>query len=168
MTAITSYLYNNKLVVQLSDDDDITITTRNRVVYQRPIEIYRGADNPITIYFKNQDQKPANITGNVSFTGYIINEYNSNVVANLSVTISNVTAAVASTVITSDIVNTLPQSKYKLAFMKNDGVYNTPTYSNDNYQVCVELNVNQAFATNYALSATTQFTGNASYGLGDI
>jgi len=76
LTAITSYLYNNKLVVQFSDDDDITITTRNRVVYQRPIEIYRGADNPITIYFKNQDQKPANITGNVKFNGYIINDYN--------------------------------------------------------------------------------------------
>jgi len=90
------------------------------------------------------------------------------VCTNLSVTIRNVAAAVATTVITSDIVNTLPQNKYKLAFMKNDGVYNTPTYSNDNYQVCVELNVNQAFATNYTLSATTQFTGNVSYGLGNI
>ena len=72
MPIISSYLYENKFTVQILEDDP-TIKTRNRVVYQRPIEIYRGADNPITIYFKNQDQKAANIAG-VTFTGYIIEE----------------------------------------------------------------------------------------------
>ena len=78
------------------DYEDPTIQTRrNRVVYQRPIDIYRGADNPITIKFKNQDQKAANIAG-LSFSGYIVDYSKGNVVANVSVTVSNVTTATAS------------------------------------------------------------------------
>ena len=77
MPIITSYLYENKFTVQILEDDP-TIKTRNRVVYQRPIEIYRGADNPVTIYFKNQDQKAANIAG-VTFLGYIIDYLKGNV-----------------------------------------------------------------------------------------
>ena len=82
-------------------------------MYQRPIEIYRGADNPITIKFKNQDQKAANIAGK-TFTGYIIDYLKGNVVANVSVTVSNVSTATASTMLTSDFINSLPQNKYKL------------------------------------------------------
>jgi hypothetical protein len=115
-------------------------------VYQRPIEIYRGADNPITIKFKNQDQKAANIAG-LTFSGYIIDYLKGNVVANVSVTVSNVSTATASTMLTSDFLNTLPQNKYKLAFLKYDGVYETPTYSNDNFNVYAELNINPAYNT---------------------
>ena len=93
MPIISSYLYENKFTVQILEDDP-TIKTRNRVVFQRPIEIYRGADNPITIYFKNQDQKAANIAG-ATFTGYVIDYLKGNVVANIGVTVSNVTAATA-------------------------------------------------------------------------
>ena len=140
MTAITSYLYENKFVVQIIDND-ITITTRNRVVYQRPIDIYRGADNPITIYFKNQDQKPANIASS-SFTGYIVNQYDANVIANVDVTISNVQLAIGTLTLTSDLINSLPQNKYKLAFLQNTGMHNIPVYSDDNYKIYAELNIN--------------------------
>lgn len=162
MTAITSYLYENKFVVQLIDNDT-TITTRNRVVYQRSIEVYRGADNPITIYFKNQDQKPANITG-LEFEGYIIDYLKGNVVANVSVTVSNVQRAVATTMLSSNFLNTLPQNKYKLAFLKNDGTYNTPVYSNDNYGVYAELNINPAYQTDMFTTNTVDYTGNIDLG----
>ena len=164
MPIITSYLYSNIFTVQILDYNDPTITTRNRVVYQRPIEIYRGADNPITIKFKNQDQKAANIAGK-TFTGYIIDYLKGNVVANVSVTVSNVSTATASTMLTSDFINSLPQNKYKLAFLQYDGTYETPTYSNDNFGVYAELNINPAFETDAFTSSTTDYSGNVDLGI---
>ena len=145
------------------DYGNTAITTRNRVVYQRPIEIYRGADNPITIKFKNQDQKAANIAG-LTFTGYIIDYLKGNVVANVSVTVSNVSTATATSMLTSEFLNTLPQNKYKLAFLKYDGTYETPTYSNDNFGVYAELNINPAFETDAFTSSTTDYSGNVDLG----
>lgn len=163
MPIITSYLYENIFTVQILDYDDLTIKTRNRVVYQRPIEIYRGADNPIVIKFKNQDQKPANIQG-LTFSGYIIDYLKGNVVANVAVTVSNVATATARAVLTSDFVNTLPQNKYKLAFLRYDGVYETPCYSSDNFGVYAELNINPAFETDPFTSSTTDYSGNVDLG----
>ena len=162
MPIITSYLYENRFTVQILEDDP-TIKTRNRVVYQRPIEIYRGADNPITIYFKNQDQKAANIAGS-TFTGYIIDYLKGNVVANVSVTVSNVSTATANCMLTSEFINTLPQNKYKLAFLKNSGGFSTPTYSDDNFGVYAELNINPAYNTDMFTTSTTDYSGNIDLG----
>jgi hypothetical protein len=160
---ITSYLYPNIYTVQILDYANTAITTRNRIVYQRPIEVYRGADNPITIKFKNQDQKAANIAG-LSFSGYIIDYLKGNVVANVSVTVSNVSTATATTMLTSDFLNTLPQNQYKLAFLKYDGVYETPTYSDDNFGVYAELRINPGFETDPFTSSTTDYSGNVDLG----
>ena len=165
MPLITSYLYQNIFVVQLLDYANPDIQNiRNRVVYQRPIEIYRGADNPVTIKFKNQDQKPADIAG-LTFSGYIIDYLKGNVVANVSVTVSNVTTATATTMLTSDFLNTLPQNKYKLAFLRYDGTYETPVFSDDNYGVYAELNINPGFETDPFTSSTTDYSGNVDLGL---
>ena len=165
MPLITSYLYQNIFVVQLLDYANPDIQNiRNRVVYQRPIEIYRGADNPVTIKFKNQDQKPANIAG-LTFSGYIIDYLKGNVVANVSVTVSNVTTATATTMLTSDFLNSLPQNKYKLAFLRYDGTYETPVFSDDNYGVYAELNINPGYETDPFTSSTTDYSGNVDLGL---
>ena len=162
MPIISSYLYENKFTVQILEDDP-TIKTRNRVVFQRPIEIYRGADNPITIYFKNQDQKPANIAG-ITFTGYIIDYLKGNVVANCNVTISNVSAATANVMLTDSFLNTLPQNKYKLAFLKSSGGFNTPVYADDNFKVYAELNINPAYNTDAFTTSTTDYSGDVDLG----
>lgn len=143
MPVIKSYLYSNRFTVQILDDDP-TIKTRNRVVYQRPIEIYRGCDNPIIIQFKNQDQKAANIAG-ASFTAYVIDYPDGNVVANLSVTVSNVTAALGNVTLTESFVASLPQNKYKFALSKNVSGTTYPVYSDDNFGVNAELNINPAY-----------------------
>ena len=132
-------------------------------MYQRPIEIYRGADNPITIKFKNQDQKAANIAGS-TFTGYIIDYLKGNVVANVSVTVSNVSTATANCMLTSEFINTLPQNKYKLAFLKTSGGFSTPTYSDDNFGVYAELNINPAYNTDMFTTSTTDYSGNIDLG----
>jgi hypothetical protein len=133
-------------------------------VYQRPIEIYRGADNPVTIKFKNQDQKAANIAG-LSFTGYIIDYLKGNVVANVNVTVSNVSTATASCMLTDSFLNTLPQNKYKLAFLSSNGTYNTPVYSDDNFKVYAELNINPAYNTDAFTTSTTDYSGDVDLGI---
>ena len=165
MPIITSYLYSNIFTVQILDYDDPAIANRrNPVVYQKPIEVYRGADNPITIKFKNQDQKPANIAG-LTFSGYIIDTHRGNVVSNVSVTVSNVTTATATCVLTSDFLNTLPQNRYHLAFLKYNGVYETPTYSDDNYGIYAELKINPGYETDPFTSSTTDYSGNVDLGI---
>ena len=132
-------------------------------MYQKPIEIYRGADNPITIKFKNQDQKAANIAG-LSFEGYIIDYLKGNVVANVTVTVSNVTTATASVMLTDTFINTLPQNKYKLAFLSSNGTYNTPVYSDDNFKVYAEMNINPAYNTDPFTTSTTDYSGDVDLG----
>lgn len=144
MPVITSYLYQNIFTVEVLDDDP-TIKTRNHVVYQRPIDIYRGADNPIVIFFKNQDQKPANIAG-ATFQGFITNYIDGNVVANVDVTVSNVTTARANITITSTMIDSLPQNKYKLVFLKSANGLNVPVYSDDNYGIHAELNIRNGYS----------------------
>lgn len=144
MPLITSYLYSNIFTVQILDYANVAITTRNRVVYQRPIEIYRGADNPITIKFKNQDQKPANIAG-ASFQGFISDHIQGNIVANVAITVSNVQTATANCVISSELLESLPQNKYKLIFLQSKDGLNTPVYSDDNFGIYAELNINPAY-----------------------
>lgn len=113
-------------------------------MYQRPIEIYRGVDNPITISFKNQDQKAANIVG-ATFQGFVTNYIDGNVVANVSVTVSNVSLALANCTITSSMLTSLPQNKYKLIFWKTANGSNVAVYSDDNFGIYAELNINPAY-----------------------
>ena len=165
MPLITSYLYQNIFTVQLLDYENPNIQTiRNRVVYQRPIQIYRGADNPVTIKFKNQDQKSANIAG-LTFYGFIVDYLKGNVVANVNVTVSNVQSATASLMLTDTFLNTLPQNKYKLAFLASDGTYNTPVYSDDNFMVYAELNINPAYNTDMFTTSTTDYSGDVDLGI---
>lgn len=164
MPLITSYLYQNIFTVQLLDYENPDIQNiRNRVVYQRPIEIYRGADNPVTIKFKNQDQKSANIAG-LAFYGYLIDYLKGNVVANVTVTVSNVSTATANVMLTDSFINTLPQNKYKLAFLAYDGRFNTPVYSDDNFKVYAEVNINPAYNTDPFTTSTTDYSGDVDLG----
>ena len=132
-------------------------------MYQRPIEIYRGADNPITIKFKNQDQKSANIAG-LTFYGFLIDYLKGNVVANVGVTVSNVSTATANVMLTDSFLNTLPQNKYKLAFLAHDGSFNTPVYSDDNFKVYAEVNINPAYNTDMFTTSTTDYSGDVDLG----
>lgn len=164
MPLITSYLYQNIFTVQLLDYENPDIQNiRNRVVYQRPIEIYRGADNPITIKFKNQDQKSANIAG-LTFYGFLVDYLKGNVVANVAVTVSNVSTATANVMLTDSFINTLPQNKYKLAFLSSNGTFNTPVYSDDNFKVYAEVNINPAFNTDMFTTSTTDYSGDVDLG----
>ena len=85
-------------------------------------------------------------------------------VANVGVTVSNVSTATANVMLTDSFLNTLPQNKYKLAFLAHDGSFNTPVYSDDNFKVYAEVNINPAYNTDMFTTSTTDYSGDVDLG----
>ena len=95
MQTIISYYYDNTVTIQFDIDSTclipVSISQRNRVVYTRPIKIYKGITNIVKIAVQNADQKPIDITGH-TLVFNIVDDYvfaNANVVYSTNVTISN-------------------------------------------------------------------------------
>ena len=129
MPLITSYLYENIIEVQVLDDDP-TIKTRNRIVYSRPVKVYKNIDNIITIQFRNNDQKPANVVSR-SFT--------------FALTDGNVTTTSVGTV-TLDQANVanLTQEYYNYTVSYTGtavGNLTLPAYTDDNWGAAGQMQV---------------------------
>ena len=77
MQTITNYYYDNTINVQFDISSTCLvpdIPQRNRVVYTRPIQIYKGVTNILKVEIKNADQKPVDVTGH-SLTFNIVDDY---------------------------------------------------------------------------------------------
>jgi hypothetical protein len=153
MQTIDIFWYKNILEVQVQDP--AIFTTRNRIVYSRPIKIYQGIDNPIHIVAKNQDQKP------VDFTGYIMtveiqDPENEITVASYSVNFVTITKGLGTFVIPRDTVNALDQRHYQLTARLINSATNAenPLYIDDNYSVAVPLQVLSAYYSTDPVSPT--------------
>jgi hypothetical protein len=153
MQTIDIFWYKNILEVQVQDP--AIFTTRNRIVYSRPIKIYQGIDNPIHIVAKNQDQKP------VDFTGYIMtveiqDPENEITVASYSVNFVTITKGLGTFVIPRDTVNALDQRHYQLTARLINSATNAenPLYIDDNYSVAVPLQVLSAYYSTDPISPT--------------
>ena len=153
MQKIQSYLYPNIIEVQFLDPT--IFTTRNRVVYSRPIKVYQGIDNPIQVLVKNQDQKSVDLTGYV-MQAAIQDPTNGVTVETYAVTFASEEAQAAGLgnfTIDKATINTLEQRFYKLTFkvIKQDDNTEQPIYIDDNYGVPLDLQVLPAY---YADSAS--------------
>jgi hypothetical protein len=144
MQYVQTYLYDNKIEIQILDPS-IT-TTRNRQVYSRTVTVYQGIDNPIQIDVKNQDQKPANLTG-YALQADIQDPVNRVTVESFAVTFSNISLGRGSFVIDKTTVDSLEQRNYKVTFKTIKTADNTekPVYVDDNYGVPLDLRVLPAY-----------------------
>lgn len=139
MSVITSYLYDNKITVQLLEDDP-TIKTRNRIVYSRPVKVYKGVDNVITLQFKNNDQKPANIVGK-TFTFSLTANVGNTQIWTTTATISNTTTAIGTVTLDQANVANLTQDLYNYTITYDSGNLTLPTYVDDNWGAAGQLQV---------------------------
>jgi len=148
---ITSYLYDNKMVVQILDLDP-SIKPRNRVVYSRPITVYQGIDNPIQIVVKNQDQKSVNLTG-YALQVDIQDPTNQVTAYSVAVDYSNVAIGTGTFILDKDTVNSLEARLYKITLktIRDSDAAERPIYSDDNYGVPIDLIVKPAY---YATTVT--------------
>lgn len=145
MPLITSYLYENKMVVQILDLDP-TIKPRNRIVYSRPITVYQGIDNPIQVVVKNQDQKNVNLTG-YALQVDIQDPVNQVTAYSFAVNYSNIAAGIGTFILDKDTVNSLEDRAYKLTVrtIKDSDASETPLYADDNFTAPLDLIVKPAY-----------------------
>jgi hypothetical protein len=153
MQTIDVFWYKNILEVQVQDP--AIFTTRNRIVYSRPIKIYQGIDNPIHIVTKNQDQKAVNLTGYVMAVE-IQDPENEITVASYSVNFVTINKGLGTFTIPKDTVNALDQRHYQLTARLINSATNAenPLYIDDNYSVAVPLQVLSAYYSTDPVSPT--------------
>jgi hypothetical protein len=139
---ITTYLYDNKVAIQILDTAVTVMAakTRDRVVYSRPIKIYQGIDNTITLEVKNQDQKPVNLTG-MTVVAQVQDPAGQTPVTSITATVISVARGQASIVIPQTVVDTLTQRFYKILVKVTSSGQTRPAYIDQNYSVALDLEV---------------------------
>lgn len=144
MITVKAYLYPNTAEVQVFDP--AIFTTRNRVVYSRPIKVYQGIDNPVQVITRNQDQKPVNLTG-YSLQADVQDPINQVTVNSYAVQFADVTKGLGTFTIDKTTLDSLEQRIYKLTFKTVRLSDNTeaPIYIDDNYGVPLDLVVLPAY-----------------------
>jgi hypothetical protein len=144
MQIVQSYLYPNIVEVQFLDPT--IFTTRNRVVYSRPIKIYQGIDNPLQIVIKNQDQKAVDLTG-YTVQIDIQDPLNKLTAYTFAVTFTDITKGQGTVILDKDTVNSLDQRIYKLTMrtVNEDDASEKPLYIDDNFNVPLDLQVREAY-----------------------
>ena len=153
MTTIQTYLYTNKIEVQILDTG--IFSTRNRQVYSRPVIVYQGIDNPVQIVTKNQDQKPVNLTG-YQIQVDIQDPNTQTTVQSLPVNFSDIQLGRGSFTISKTLLDTLTERFYKLTFRTINLGSNAeaPLYIDDNFGVPLDLEVLPAYYSDTAPSPT--------------
>ena len=144
MQTLKTYLYDNILEVQFLDPS--VFTTRNRIVYSRPIKVYQGIDNPLQIVIKNQDQKAVDVSA-YRIQMDIQDPNHAGTVAGLAVTLVDAARGLGTVTIVKSLVDSLDQRFYKLTFRTIGAINNQekPMYIDDNYGVPIDLEVLPAY-----------------------
>ena len=139
MQQINSYIYDQWVLVQVTTDPEVK--QRNKVVYTRPIQIYKGVDNILKIKVQNGDQKPVDVS-TYSLTFNIVDDYvtaNASVVLSAAVTIANAAAGLGTVTLSSNDIEVLDRESYNYAVVVNTGSANIAAYVDDNYGASGQL-----------------------------
>jgi len=158
MQTIEIFHYKNILNVQVIDP--AIYTTRNRIVYSRTIKIYQGIDNPIHVVAKNQEQKPADLTG-YDVRVDIQDPENALTVETFTVTFVTQDKGLSTFTIPKNVVNALDQRHYELTvkLVNLDTNDETPLYIDDNYSVRLPLQVLPAYYDNMPVLPVAIYDG---------
>lgn len=128
MQKISAFIYSNRIPVIYDNGNNLTEWT---VVFHRNVKIYQGLDNTLEFTFKNNQQRPMDIsTLNMRCT--ITDEYNEEVFT--GTIIPSITTGLASvTIPNSAIKDVKPQLlKYAMYIINSDNT-KTPIYNDVNF-----------------------------------
>ena len=138
MQKISSYLYPNRIeVIANVALDPATYPVEWKIVYQKPIKIYKGVDNVVELEVKNSDQKRVDIFGKtVKFvlmdqTSKEIETYNATVIDDGSTT--GVKGIARVTVPEADLANLDPQHLKFTSYILNNDNTKTLLYGDTKY-----------------------------------
>jgi len=138
MQKISSYLYPNRIevIANVALDPD-TCPVEWKIVYQKPIKIYKGVDNVIELEVKNSDQKRIDLFGkNVKFvlmdqTSREIETYDATVVDDGSTLCVKGVARI--TIPETDLTNLDPQHLKFTSYILNGDNTKTLLYGDTKY-----------------------------------
>jgi hypothetical protein len=155
MIAVQSYLYDN--IVQVQILDSVNFKTRNRTVYNRPIKIYQGIDNPILVQVKNQDQKSVDLNDK-SVLVEIQDPINKILIVGYTLIWQDSSRGIGSFTVNKSDIDILEQRYYKLTLKLIDNMSGVerPLYSDDNYGINLDIEVLPGY---YQLSNTNVYDG---------
>ena len=149
MQTVTNYYYDNTVAVQF----DISATClipdipqRNRVVYTRPIQLYKGVSNVLKVEIKNADQKPVNVTGHTMVFNIVDDYVYSNATTVLSANVEPLDFSVGTGYVVIpalDMVQlTREQYNYNIKIQTCWG--NVASYVDDNYNAAGQIYINSS------------------------
>ena len=115
-------------------------------MYNRPIKVYQGIDNPVQVSVLNQDQKKVDLTG-YTVQASIQDPTNQVTINTYAVTFANITLGQGNFTLDADTLNSLENRFYKLTFKTVKTADNTeaPMYIDDNYGVPLDLEILPAY-----------------------
>jgi len=139
MQKLNGYLETQYLNVLYNPNT--AISNRSRIVYARPLKLYRGILNTLQLRLLNVDQKPVDITGK-TFIMNIIDQSTHLVIKSKNGVLSNASRGyVDFELVDSDLRNTdAGYYIYSVHELKSDGS-KTVVYSSDNYDADGELRI---------------------------
>ena len=160
MQTINSYYYPNAVEVQFNNDP--TLKLRNRVMYQRTVKLYKGVDNVIRFTFKNQDQKPVNVTGwDVGFN--LISDDEGSILVSKTVTAINANLGIVSVTVSELDLIDLHNRQYNFSLSIKDPATGSEqvVYADDNYGVRGEIELLSGHYPTFKPSINVQLPTNS-------
>jgi hypothetical protein len=136
MQTLRIFLYDQTIPLQISDDYSITV--EDRAVYSKPINLFKGIDNPIKLLIKNSDQKAIDISM-LTFYAELVRTPQQDFVASFTATPVTAAAGIAQIVIPASVINPEPVGYYRLLIKYSQGSSTFPAYSDDNYGVAIPV-----------------------------
>ena len=103
MLKTTTYLVEQVHSVVYSPSG--TTPNRNMTMYARNLKVYKGADNPIVIEIKNNDQKPVDITGKTFVFNVLDQDERKTLISRTGTTMNASKGKVKFTISESDLLN---------------------------------------------------------------
>lgn len=138
MLTIQSYLYDNIVLVQISDPT-LTSNTRDRSVYNRTIKIYKNRDNILRLKFLNQDQKSTDVSS-TTILFYLNDSESETPILTITPTVGPGPGD-AMVVITKQQLLGLDKEFYNYSISYQLGDLELPAYVDDNYGAFGEIQV---------------------------
>ena len=152
MITVKAYLVPNTAEVQIFDTSIFTV--RNRQVYNRPIKVYQGIDNPVQVIIRNQDQKSVDLTG-YTVAAQIQDPATQTTIMTTPVSFtsagSDITKGLGTFTILATTINVLENRLYKLTFSTTliSGPTTQPLYTDDNYGAPLDLMILPGYYSGY-------------------
>ncbi len=130
MQKISSYLYSNKVVINL---DLAASLVEWRIVYQRKLKIYKGFDNVIELDIKNSDQKRINVSDK-TLKCVLMDTFGQEIYT--ATIVHSATPGLATFTVPAENISVLdPQFLRYTIYIENDNLTKTPIYGDTQFGV---------------------------------